>query len=237
MDSAFFFHILIVFGALQGIFLSIVIFIGKRSLSGILLAIFLAIEGYSLIERLLAETNLMVEFPHIIGTSHAISFLKPPILFLLALSIVKPTFKLRGIHYLHGIPFAASFIFSIPFLMLPGSAKVESAANFLKSIPGYDTPDFWIFFLYFLYMGVYFYLSIKALREYKSHVKNNRLANWFYKVLYLYIGLMIIFLVHFSLRPIGLFDLPINEYSMVLMTFLNSINCVWFSLRIQVNGC
>lgn len=215
------FHLLIAFGALQALFLSIILASGRGNLSTRLFAFFLTIEGFTLIERLLAETNLMAQFPHVLGISYPISFLKPPILFLLSLSIIHPGFKLKKAHALHTIPFFLMLLLNVPFYMLSAPEKVNYVSSFITYVPAYDSFNFWFFLSFFLYIGIYLFYSIKALGRYRYHVKNNKLANWYFQVLYLYSGLLFILLIHFALRPSGTVEFPfINEASMLLMTFL-----------------
>ncbi len=221
MDLSFIFHILIVFGALQALFLAMVLASKQRNLSSVLFAVFLAIEGFTLIERLLAETNLMSQFPHLLGISHPINFLKPPILFLLALSLVHPGFRLKRLHILHTIPFFLMLMLNVPFYILSGPEKVEYVSFFINYIPSYDSFNFWFFLSFFAYIGCYLLLSIRTLAGYRTHIKNNKLVNWYTQVLLLYSGLLGILFFHFALRPSGMVEFPfVNEASMLIMTFL-----------------
>lgn len=74
MDLTSLFHLLIAFGALQALFLAIILGTRKRELSAKLFATFLFIEGFTLVERLVAETGLMSDIPHILGISYPFEF-------------------------------------------------------------------------------------------------------------------------------------------------------------------
>ncbi len=221
MDLDLIFHVLIAYGALQAFFLFAVLLVGRRSIATNLLAVFLVIEGFTLFERLLAETNLMTQFPYILGISYPISFLKPPILYFLTLSIVQADFKLKRKHIFHSIPFFLMVLLNVPFYLLSFEEKVASVAAFITYVPAYNSFNFWFFLSFFAYIGIYLFFSIKALEQYRVHIKSNRLANWYLRVLYLYAGLLSIMMIHFLLRPTGHVEFRyINEVSMLMMTFL-----------------
>lgn len=221
MNLSSLFHILIGFGALQALFLAIILGVRKRDLPSGLFAAFLFIEGFTLVERLLAETNLMVDFPHILGISYPLNFIKSPILFLLALSIIQPEFKLKGKHVLHAIPFGLMLLMNVPFYQLSGAEKVAQVSTFIHYVPEYSSFNFWFFSSFFLYIGIYLFLSIRVLSYYSVHIKTNPLANGYLRVMYLYSGLLIFQFLHFLLRPLGWVEFGfVNEASMLLMTFL-----------------
>jgi len=221
MDFSTIFHILIAFGALQALFLSFILISQGKKPDYRLFASFLLIEGVTLIERLLAETNLMTDFPHVLGISYPLSFLKPPLLFILAIKLTKPDFSFARKHLAHGIPFLGMLVLNFPFYLLPAREKVQYVSQFINYVPAYNSFNFWFFLSFFLYIGGYLFFSIQVLKTYQKHIKNNRLINGFTHVLYLYAGLLLVMLVHFLLRPTGLVEFPyINEASMLLMTFL-----------------
>ena len=221
MESPLIFHVLIAFGALQALFLAIVLLIKRKDLPQILFSSFLLIEGITLIERLSAETDLMQQFPHFLGVSYPINFIKSPILFFLAVAIINPSFRLRKSHLLHCIPFLLMLAMNIPFYMMSGAQKIEQVSAFIDYVPSYDSFNFWFFLSFYAYIGIYMGLGSKKLIGYKKHVKNNKLANWYLWVLYLYLALLSVQFIHFLLRPSGLVEFPfINEASMLLMTFL-----------------
>ena len=221
MDFSTIFHILIAFGALQALFLSAILISQGKKPEYRLFASFLLIEGVTLVERLLAETNLMTDFPHVLGISYPLSFLKPPLLFILATKLTRPDFSFQKRHLLHGIPFLGMLLLNIPFYLLPAEEKVLYVSRFINYIPAYNSFNFWFFLSFFLYIGGYLFFSMQVLLRYQEHIKNHRLINGFAHVLYLYAGLLLMMLVHFLLRPTGLVEFPyVNEVSMLLMTFL-----------------
>ncbi|MEP1034997.1 helix-turn-helix domain-containing protein [Ekhidna sp.] len=219
---SFILHALIAFGAFQAIFLSIIFFTRKKGgLTDKFLALFLTIEGITLIERLLAETKLIEAFPHLLGISYPINFIKPPLLFFMTLAIVYPNFKLRFKHLLHAIPFFILLAINIPFYGMSATDKLAYVANFITYVPSYNSFDFWLFISFYLYIGAYLLLSISKLKSFKEHIKNNRHANWYHSVLRLYLLGLAIGFAYFLIRPSGLVEIPLfNLISMLVMTFL-----------------
>lgn len=222
IELSFILQTLIAFGAFQAIFLSFIFITRKKGgLADKFLSLFLAIEGFTLIERLLAETQLIEAIPHLLGFSYPINFIKPPILYFLALAIINPKFHLKKKHLLHAIPFFLMIMMNVPFYGMPAQEKLAYVAQFITYVPTYSSFDFWFFSSFFVYIGSYLWLSIVRLRRYRDHVKNNKHANWYQSVLKLYLfGLSIGFL-YFLIRPSGLIEIPLfNLISMLVMTFL-----------------
>ena len=238
-ELPFILHILIAFGALQAVFLSFIFFTRKKAArQDKFLAMFLAIEGITLIERLLAETRLIESVPHLLGISYPINFIKPPILFFMALAIIQPGFKLKSKHLLHTIPFFLMLLMNVPFYGMPASEKLLFAEQFIKYVPAYSSFDFWFFMSFFFYIGAYLWISISKLTAYQQHIKNNSQANWYRSVLRLYLfGLSLGFL-YFLVRPSGIIEIPLfNLISMLVMTFLiQSIAYNFITNKSLLNG-
>lgn len=216
------FHVLITFGAFQALFISTILLTQKNSsLPKKFFSLFLVIEGITLVERLLVETDLINAVPHLLGISYPISFIKAPVLFLMGLAIVNTRFKLRKIHSLHFLPFVVMLGWNIPFYFQSADFKLLFVAAFMDFVPTYQTFEFYLYFTFFLHIGTYVLATIIILRRYKVHVKNNRLANWYLSVLWLYGGPLVISFIYFVIRPTGLVEIPLfNTISMLIMTFL-----------------
>ncbi|MEM9328191.1 MAG: helix-turn-helix domain-containing protein [Bacteroidota bacterium] len=221
MNASSVFHLIITFGALQALFLASILLLQKSGLTKRLFATFLFIEGFTLVERLLAETGLMEHLPHVLGLSYPLNFIKSPILYFTALSLIDRNWRLRSRHALHAIPFFGMVALNLPFYALAGPVKVEQVHAFIRYVPTYADFNFWFFLSFFAYIGVYLLISIQRLRKYQTSIKNNRPANWYLSVLILYTALLGLSLIHFLLRPSGVVEFPwVNEASMLLMTFL-----------------
>ena len=221
-DAPIFFNLLIAFGAFQAIFISIVFLADRQAiLAKKLFALFLIIEGITLVERMLVETDLIHNFPHILGVSYPMNFIKPPIMLFMALSIANRQFKFRKIHLLHIIPFVLVFSTNIPFYFQDAASKIAFVKTFNSFVPTYQDFTFYLFSSFFINIGAYLLVSIRALRKYRKAVTNNQLANWYLRVLYLYTSALVIGFVYFVLQPSGLIHIPFfNIISMLTMTFL-----------------
>lgn len=220
-ESPLIFNILIAFGAFQALFLAIVFLLQpKKTLPKKFFAFFLIIEGITLIERLLFETNLITEVPHLLGISYPINFIKPPILLFMALAITNPQFRLKKIHGLHLIFFLLILVMNIPLYMMEGADKIAFTKASMAALPDYTSFNFYFSLTFFANIGAYLFMAIRVLTRYKEHIKNNQLANWYLRILALYTVALGLGLLYFLLRPAGL-EIPLfNTISMLSMTFL-----------------
>ncbi len=221
-DSPLLLNLLIAFGACQAFFISgIMISQRPKQLPQHFFLWFLIIEGTTLVERLLVESNFIDGFPHILGISYPLSFIKAPLLFFTALGLVNQHFRLRRIHALHLILFVIFFAINIPFYLLSGPQKVEQVREFMAYVPGYTSFEFYLYLSFFVNIGLYIGAAIKRLQRFRQQVKNNALVNAYLQVLQLYIGFLLIHLLHFVLQPTGWLEIPLfNSISMLLMTFI-----------------
>lgn len=235
LNSTLIFQILIAFGAFQALFISLILLTsGKKSLPRKFFALFLIIEGITLIERLLVETDLINTVPHLLGISYPISFVKPPILFLTALAIVGTNFRLRKKHVWHFIPFLIVLLMNVPFYFQNGAQKLAIVQEFMSFVPTYTSFEFYLYFSFYLNIGTYIALTISTLRRYQIHVKNNKLANWYLNVLWLYGIILLIGFVYFVIQPAGIVEIPFfNMVSMLTMTFL--VQSVAYSFLVKSN--
>lgn len=229
------FHVLIAFGAFQAFFLAAIFLLkGKGDLPKTLFALFLIIEGFTLVERVLVESNMIGDVPHLLGISYPISFIKPPILFLMGLAMVSAKFSLKKKHLFHFIPFVLILLLNIPFYFQSGQAKVEFVKAFVNYSPTYTDFNFYFFLSFFMYIGIYIVFTIKTLARYHIHVKNNKLSKWYLRILYLYAFSLVISLIYFLVRPSGLIEIPLfNMISMLIMTFL--IQSIAYNFLVRSN--
>lgn len=229
------FHVLIAFGAFQALFLAIVFVVNaKGNLVKKLFALFLFIEGFTLVERVLVESNMIESIPHILGISYPLSFIKPPILFFMGLAIINQKFKLRKAHSLHFIPFYFILLLNVPFYVQSGISKLALVQEFVNYSPTYAEFNFYLFLSFFLYIGIYILLAAQSLRKYHGHVKNNKLSNWYLWVLYMYAASLLVSFIYFLVRPSGLVEIPFfNVISMLIMTFL--VQSIAYSFLVKVN--
>ena len=215
-------NILIAYGALQAIFIAIILFIAtNRSLFKALFAMLLIVEGITLIERLLVETGAIHSIPHLLGVSYPLSFTKPPLMFFMALAITQRGFKISKGALLHFLPFVFMLLLNLPFYPLDGEEKIDLVRSFMEKVPSYSSFDFYFTLSFFFYIGLYIFLSIKRLDEFRAHTLNNAIVNWYRKLLIIYAVFLVLHLIYFVIQPLGNFNLDlINQVSMLAMTFI-----------------
>lgn len=213
---------LIAYGALQALLISVVLLRSKsRTLFMTLFSVLLLIEGITLIERLLVETDWIRAVPHLIGISHPISFLKPPLMWFMAMAVTVKGFQLSKKAYLHGIPFVLMLLLNAPIYFLDGARKLEFVEGFMNKVPSYKSFEFYFTLSFFLYIGIYIFWSIKRLNSFRQLVTNNGLVNWYRAVLLAYSGFLVIHLVYFLIQPIGAYNFAMfNQVGMLAMTFI-----------------
>ena len=215
-------NILIAYGACQAFFIALIVFksesnaLFRKSFTSLLV-----IEGITLFERLLVETELISSFPHLLGVSYPISFIKPPLLLLMTLAITIKSFRWSKKMYLHFIPFGLMLLFNLPFYFLSGSQKIEMVEGFMNKIPSYQDFDFYFSLSFFVYIGIYIFISIKKLNQFRVQVTNNTLVNWYRIILMSYSTFLVLHLIYFLIQPIGQYNFAlINQLSMLAMTFI-----------------
>lgn len=215
-------NILIAYGALQAIFIAIILLKAtNRNLFKKLFALLLIVEGITLIERLLVETEIILSVPHLLGISYPLSFTKPPLMFFMAWAITERDFKLSKKAFLHFIPFALMLLANLPFYALDGIEKINMVRGFMEKVPSYVSFDFYFTLSFFLYIGLYIFLSIKKLNQFRSHSLNSPIVNWYRKLLLIYSVFLFLHLSYFVIQPLGNFNFDlINQVSMLVMAFI-----------------
>lgn len=212
---------LIAYGALQALFIAAVLLRSGKGAFKTLFAALLLIEGITLIERLLVETTYIESVPHLLGISHPISFIKPPLMLFMTLAITVKGFQLQKKNYLHFIPFVLMLALNMPFYFLDGAEKLAFVTGFMNRIPSYQSFDFYFSISFFFYIGFYVFWSIKKMNTFKERVANNGLVNWYHSVLLTYAGFLLLHLIYFLVQPCGQFNFAlINQVSMLAMTFI-----------------
>lgn len=223
-------NVLIAYGMLQAFFISVVLLKSQtRTLFKKLFAVLLIIEGVTLFERLLVETELINSVPHLLGISYPISFLKPPLMWFMTLAITDRSFKLEKRCLWHLIPFALMLLMNLPLYTLSGAEKLEWARTFMEKIPSYSSFDFYFSLSFFAYIGVYIFSSIRKMNQVREHVSNNALLNWYRLALIGYGTFLFLHLVYFAIQPAAGYNFAIvNQVSMLAMTFM--VQAVAFKL-------
>jgi len=229
-QSAPIINALIAYGTCQAFFIAVVLLRSpQKTLFKQLFAALLIVEGIILFERLLVETALINSVPHLLGVAYPISFLKPPLMWFMALAITVKGFQVSRKNYLHFILFGLMLLLNLPFYFLSGAEKLANVKAFMEEIPSYRSFMFYFSLSFFGYIGIYIFWSIQKLNHLRKHVKNHGLANWFRTMLIGYSAFLLLHLLYFVVQPLWQLNWAfINQISLLAMTFI--IQAIAFKL-------
>ena len=114
------------FGVVQGVFLSFVLFFYKRGnhLANRLLAILVLVFSLRLAEFVGYWTNFFLEFPHYAFTTVSFQFLFGPLLYFYARALTGLNVPFKKIDLLHFLPFMAELTTLLPFYFQGSEDKI-----------------------------------------------------------------------------------------------------------------
>ncbi|WP_222983877.1 helix-turn-helix domain-containing protein [Flagellimonas meishanensis] len=117
---------LLVFGLLQGLFLSIVLITGfTNKKPKYFLISLIVIVSLNLFNYLIIISELYAKVPHLSYLSLPLLFLIGPFFLYYIRSIIDPRLRLKLSDLLHALLFLLAVVFMLPFFMLPGDIKIE----------------------------------------------------------------------------------------------------------------
>jgi AraC-like DNA-binding protein len=120
-------EVVFLFGTVQAIFLSILIFTKKNKTRGdYVLGSWMVFLGLHLLDHYFHSTGLAWKYPHLLGIGIFFPMLEGPFMFVYVLVLINGTNRFKPIYLIHGLP----FIFVILYLMfnfyfLPTSEKIS----------------------------------------------------------------------------------------------------------------
>ncbi len=212
------FAVIVILGIVQGVFLSVILWINKKGNQSAnrLLSLLILLMVWHHLQSISIFLNFYPSFPHFFGADHGSLFLFGPLFFLYTLKVTTPTFSFRRIHLFHFLPFLLVTIYD-PVLILGTEAKVE-AINIWLTTMRYDTPElasrFFVsnvlFFVQFAHVMVYMAISMRLhhhLARTKSSLVKIKLQ-WLRK---LTIGFGLVLMISFLLQR--LLYIVIHYYS------------------------
>lgn len=191
--------VLLIFGLLQGFFLSIILMVGStKKKSKYFLISLIIIVSLNLLNYLVINSNLYVKIPHFAYLSLPFLFLIGPLFFYYIKSILSERLTLKLSDLLHGMPFLLAVVFLLPFFVLPGDIKIQLLQTQMQS----SSQDFNLgtqvftaaqIVQSFIYVAVSLSVIAKKSREPKRKVNENKLV-WLKKFA---IGFLMFWLVDF----------------------------------------
>lgn len=173
MESSFNLAALIlVLGAVQGVFLALLLF-GRRDNKRANRLLGLLIISYTafIVEQSLQGTQISRDLPHLIGLTSGFVFLIGPLHYIYARSLISPEKHLEKRDLLHAIPFVFFYLFFlVPFYLQSGSFKIEFMQSLEMTGP---TASLRFFSWAVLFQGViYMKITFDLLGVHAAHVKD-----------------------------------------------------------------
>lgn len=204
-----FWAILLLFGALQGLFFAFTLFLHPKGnkTSNRLLSFLLFIFSLHLAEYVMIASGLYQQTPHFIGTTLPVVFLIGPIYYLYALSLLYKDFNIGVQRALHFVPAILCYLFLLPFYAKPAAAKVAFLAGIIKN--GYvifPLDQFILLALSTCQMLAYFYLTFTVLQNFEENFMRESASteilnvSWLKKIsLWFSLYMMLFFIAYFQL--------------------------------------
>lgn len=126
--------VLLLFGFLQGLFLSIVLVTGvSKKKSKYFLISLIVILSLNLLNYLAINSTLYIKIPHFTHLSLPFLFLIGPLFLYYIKSILSTRLTLKRSDLLHTLPFLLAVVYMLPFFMLPGNEKILLIKNQIRS--------------------------------------------------------------------------------------------------------
>ena len=166
--------IIFLLGAFQAFFFGVLLIDrGENRLPPKLLLLFFSIIGFVLIEQYLLQSNIIFEYPHLLGLSYTLPIILGPILFFYTQSLVNENnaISLRNF-LLHEIPFLLITTFLIyDFYLL---SPQEKLIYYKKETQEHTSVFIYIaeFFINFS-IPVYSIVSLLLLKKHLKHIKQS----------------------------------------------------------------
>ena len=118
-------HVIVLLGAIQGVFLAGVLATKRRNRTAnrLLAAAILAFSIY-LASAVYQAVGLVEVFPHFFGAAYPLPFLYGPLIYLYAVTAADRTRRLTRADALHLVPFLAAVIAGLPIYLMSGADKI-----------------------------------------------------------------------------------------------------------------
>ena len=166
------FHLIILLGAIQGMFLAVALASKRRNRTAnrLLAAVMLAFS-IGMASSVYHAAGLEQRYPHFFGWSYPLPFLYGPLIYLYALAAADRRRRLTARDTLHFAPFLAAVIMGLPVYLMSGPDKI---AWFHRLLAG-DVP-LWIRIadpLKYVSGIAYVVATIRFLRRHRERIKNS----------------------------------------------------------------
>ncbi len=239
------------FSALLGIYISLLTAFQKKGnrKANIFLSGFIFSLSYFLIIKVLAQSKVIINFPHLMGTALPVWFLSGPLFYFYIRFLIDPNYKIKFWESLHIVP-SLSYVFAFRNFFF---RTAESKLAYFKNIPAYLIDLNRVFnYLPFVSIILYFVLCLFLLEKHQSLFKSFSSdteienTNWLK-------SLILVFSLYFFFDIIGSIFLIISNaqssylhlFTFFMMTvFIHLVSYssfkhperIFFSIKTKVNG-
>ena len=166
-------HVIILLGALQGVFLAGALATKKNNrTANRLLAAAMLVFSISMATSVYHAAGLERQYPHLFGLAYPLPFLFGPLIYLYAVAAADRSRRLSWRDALHFVPFLATVLAGLPIYAMSGAEKIAFYQNL---IAGGDRPLLLVVAdpLKFVSGVAYSVLTILFLRRHREWVKDN----------------------------------------------------------------
>lgn len=194
---------LIWFGIFQAFFLGFILLSKASKIqASIFLSIILFVEAIGLLEQSLYFSDLIRNYPYILGVSYPLAILRPLLIYLFVKAYFLNSIQFRKRDILHLIPFFMSLIVFLPLILLSPEEKM----NYIDSIKGRvwsDNIEGILFFVVnnIIYLGYYLFTwrilhTVKPLLRLEKSRQSLWVANFITFFLWFFVLKFILYLLN-----------------------------------------
>jgi len=161
------------FGAVQGLFLSFIIFFhnsGNKTANK-LLGILIFVFSLRLAEYVSYWTNFFLEVPHLAFTTVTFQFLFGPLLYLYAKSLTEINVNFKKLDLIHFLPFIIHFLSLFPFYIISGQEKIAVLEKMVFTTKPIFTSRFFIVeAAQNMQMLIYTALTLMLIKKFRNNI-------------------------------------------------------------------
>ena len=158
-----------VIGAVQGIFLAIILFNSRNhQAANRILGALLLVISYLLVWTVIHDSRQLVHYSNLWGTGPALSLAIVPLLFLYVKAMTSTHFVWKKTYYFHFLPVLLFLLSNVPFYLQDEEVRQDLIIAHYKTSPG----SFFFFLLLNIYFILYVVRIIRMLAHYERSIKN-----------------------------------------------------------------
>lgn len=168
-----FWYIFILFGSLQGLFLTAILLFNRKGLKSanrVLALLIFSVSADMFMTYLYLSDNIS-RFPHLISTAEPLFMLYGPLLYIYTKMITTPRFIFKKHYILFFLPSVLEAVLWIPFYLQPGDIKLHELRTFETDT--IQVLEFWVIWnLELAYNIIFAFLATQVLKNHTGTLKN-----------------------------------------------------------------